>query len=123
MISNKKPTMTHHHYEDALKNEAKVTPVKLVAEKPVVEPVKEKVDAPGEVVKDVSQTVTTQAIEDSEPAGSTEPTTHYFYCKKPDGTKVTYKRSLASKGYAAEVAALKKNCEEQGIVIVSEEKK
>lgn len=52
----------------------------------------------------------------------TQPTMHYFYCTKPDGSSVTYKRSMTSKTYAAEVESFKKYLASQGIVI-NEEKK
>lgn len=46
---------------------------------------------------------------------------HYFYCKKPDGKKVTYRRDTSTKTYEDEVKYFRKYLEKQNIVILNEE--
>lgn len=46
---------------------------------------------------------------------------HYFYCKKPDGKKVTYRRDTSTKTYEDEVKYFRKYLEKQNIIILTEE--
>lgn len=49
------------------------------------------------------------------------PATHYFYCTKPDGKEVVYKRNTASASYESEITSFRKYLEKEGIVINKEE--
>lgn len=48
------------------------------------------------------------------------PVYHYFYCKRPDGREIVYKRNTASKTYAGEIASLKRSIAMRGITVVKE---
>lgn len=88
---------------------------KQVSDAPVKEPVLRPVEiteAPA-ASEDVSPE---QPIEQKEVAP-----THYFYCKKPDGTEVTYTRNTAAKTYKAEVVFFRRHLAAQGIEIINEE--
>lgn len=49
------------------------------------------------------------------------PATHYFYCTKPDGKEVVYKRNTASASYESEITSFRKHLEKEGIIINKEE--
>lgn len=68
------------------------------------EPVEEVVDAPAEATGEEAA-----------------PATHYFYCTKPDGKEVVYKRNTASASYESEIASFRKYLEKEGIIINKEE--
>lgn len=57
----------------------------------------------------------------SEEATAEVPATHYFYCTKPDGKEVVYKRNTASASYESEITSFRKYLEKEGIVINKEE--
>lgn len=110
MISNKKPVRARH-----------------IGMEPVQEPSpKEKVKAPEPdiIMEPLGVAKPEGIVENAEiPVAPVGPTTHYFYCQKADGTKVTYKRNMQSKSYIAEIASFRKSLEAQGTVIISEEQK
>ena len=88
---------------------------KQTSDVPVKEPILKPVEiteAPA-ATEDVSSE---QTVEQKEVAP-----THYFYCKKPDGTEVTYTRNTAAKTYKAEVVFFRRHLAAQGIEIINEE--
>lgn len=56
-----------------------------------------------------------------EAATEEAPATHYFYCTKPDGKEVVYKRNTASASYESEITSFRKHLEKEGIIINKEE--
>lgn len=82
-------------------------------------------EEPIEQTTNYSPAVEGSQVEVSEESAPVEdvvaPQIHYFYCKKPDGTEVTYKKSTATKSYATEVPAFRKYLANQGIIINREE--
>lgn len=56
-----------------------------------------------------------------EAAAEEAPATHYFYCTKPDGKEVVYKRNTASASYESEITSFRKHLEKEGIIINKEE--
>lgn len=77
----------------------------------------EEVEAPAEEAE-----VETPADATGEETAAEEvPATHYFYCTKPDGKEVVYKRNTASASYESEIASFRKYLEKEGIIINKEE--
>lgn len=87
---------------------------KVVEEDAVVE------DA-AEAVQEEPILVETDSAETEISAEPAVPVIHYFYCRKADGTLVTYKKNTATKTYKTEVPAFRKYLANQGIEILSEE--
>lgn len=64
----------------------------------------------------------TETVDSSEPSNPEQiPAIHYFYCTKPDGKEVVYKRNTASASYKSDITSFRKNLEKEGIVINKEE--
>ena len=97
-------------------------PVDTVTEEAPIEPEVESVPEDtvtiGEVVDDL---ITEDLVEQQAPVEEVVPATHYFYCRKADGTEVTYKKNTAAKSYQAEVPAFRRYLANQGTEILSEE--
>ena len=83
-----------------------------------------------EQVEEVVEAAPVEVAEETEtPADATGedttaeevPATHYFYCTKPDGKEVVYKRNTASASYESELASFRKHLEKEGITINREE--
>ena len=66
-------------------------------------------------------TETADSSEPLNPEQTETPAIHYFYCTKPDGKEVVYKRNTASASYKSDITSFRKNLEKEGIVINKEE--
>ena len=70
----------------------------------------------------LTETVEETTVDSSEPLNPEQtPAIHYFYCTKPDGKEVVYKRNTASASYKSDITSFRKNLEKEGIVINKEE--
>ena len=72
----------------------------------------------------LTETIEETTVDSSEPLNPEQtetPAIHYFYCTKPDGKEVVYKRNTASASYKSDITSFRKNLEKEGIVINKEE--
>lgn len=97
--------------------EQPVPPIEVTPYVPEVEGV----EVPSISLEDIEPSSPVDSSEPLNPEQTETPAIHYFYCTKPDGKEVVYKRNTASASYKSDITSFRKNLEKEGIVINKEE--
>ena len=97
--------------------EQSIPPIKVTPYVPEVKGV----EVPKVSLEDIEPSTPVDSSELLNPEQTETPAIHYFYCTKPDGKEVVYKRNTTSASYKSDITSFRKNLEKEGIVINKEE--